>query len=287
LTRQSYFKYYLNIVDSFSRKPTYIGMHNITTAEVIGCFQDFVVNHRPSADYPLESIDEIHANVGSQLLSEQFKMWVASLASPIRILSAAPNHQEQNGKPESSWQHICSLAFKMISHARLGSQFFDSALKHSWQIKSILPHCSLFLEISDSTQAPTTRYHKYFGMTPRIGQFIVFGCPCVMKVYVRENQDSAMSFSTLTSQNIIQCGVHGIFVSFSINQAGYKILVPYSWHFFTSEDVASDETFSSPLVYDQHLFHDAMPTRNSIATIIDPFYKLNPYQTSFRTPRFF
>jgi hypothetical protein len=232
------------------------------------------VNHCPISGYSFTNIDEIHTDAGSQLLSEELKLWGASLESPIKILSAAPNHQEQNGKPESSWQHIRSLVFKMISHARLGSQFFDCALKYAWQIKSVLPHRNLSLVLSDGTDIPTTSYRKYFGQNPKIGRFKVFGCPCVMKVYVRENQDSAMSSNTLTSKNIIQRGVRGVFVGFPINQAGYEIWVPSSRRFFTSEDVAFDENFSSPLVYDQHLFHDAMPTRNSIAKIIDPSYKL-------------
>jgi hypothetical protein len=104
-------------MDSYSRKPVYIGMHMITSKEYLRFLTDFAVNHRPSSAIMLDDTEGIHADAGSQLLSEEQNAWGASLNSPIKTIWVAPNHQEQNVKPESSWQHICSLTFRMLTHA--------------------------------------------------------------------------------------------------------------------------------------------------------------------------
>jgi hypothetical protein len=74
---------------------------------------------------------------------------------------------------------------------------------YAWQIETVLPYRKLSHILPDGTHQQTTSYYMYYGENPRIGCFKVYGYPCIIKVYVRENQGSAASSQTLTSKNII------------------------------------------------------------------------------------
>jgi hypothetical protein len=123
-------------------------------------------------------------------------------------------------------------------------------------ISNILPVKGVTLQEGD-TNRPCTPYKKYFGVSPRIHKFRVFGLPALVKVYRRFSPDG----NVLQLSNIIQRGVRGIFVGFPINQAGWQVFIPSSGHLLTSCDVQFDEEFQSVLQYNFKLFHDAMPTR--------------------------
>ena len=270
LTKSSYFPHYVNIIDSASRYQVFVGIRDMSSASVIQAVELLSSVYRPHDDFTINDISEIHVDAGSQLISEEFKEWGRNRPSPIVIIAAAPNHQEQNGKAESGWRHIKTIVFKILTHASLGHEFFDMALTYAWQIKAVLPLRGLNVELSDKTTRPATPFEIYFKRKARVGRYKVFGCPCVMKVYVR-NQDKqgVANSNSLTSKTIIQRGIRGIFVGFPIDQAGYLIWIPSSGHFLVSADVAFDEEFTSPMAYPRRLFHDAKPTRDAVARRMD------------------
>jgi hypothetical protein len=72
------------------------------------------------------------------LLSEELK---ATLKDDygIRVISAAPKHQHQNGTPERRWQTSRQVAFKLMTHARVGLPFFDTALQQAALICNVVP----------------------------------------------------------------------------------------------------------------------------------------------------
>ena len=64
LTSSTSFKYYLLVVDGYSRYFTYIGMHSKSAAASIQAIIHFAVYHRPVSTYTLHDVKEIHADAG-------------------------------------------------------------------------------------------------------------------------------------------------------------------------------------------------------------------------------
>ena len=254
------------MLDSASRYQVFVGMSDVTTRTVIQCVKLIGSVHRPRPDFTLENINEFHVDAGSQLVSREFRDWANSLPHPIHIEAAAPNHQEQNGKVEAGWRHCRQIAFKILTTASLGHEFFDVALQYAWQIKAVLPLRSLFVTLPDGTTRPSTPFEIYFKQTARIGRYHVFGCPCVVKVYRRRQIDGTAAAQSLTSSNLIQRGVRGLFVGFPIDQAGYLCWIPSVGRFLISQDVAFDEFMQSPLAFPNRIYHDARPTRDAAST---------------------
>ena len=263
LTKASYFPHYLTMLDSASRYQVFVGMSDVTSRTVILCVQLIGTVHRPHANFTMDDVAEFHVDAGSQLISKEFKDWAAFRQHPIKVEAAAPNHQEQNGKVEAGWRHCRQITFKILTTASLGHEFFDVALQYAWQIKAVLPLRSLFVTLPDGTTRPSTPYETYFKQITRIGRYHVFGCPIVVKVYRRRQIDGNADAQTLTSKNLIQRGVRGLFIGFPIDQAGYLCWLPSVGRFLVSEDVAFDEYFQSPLAFPNRIYHDATPTRDA------------------------
>jgi hypothetical protein len=238
LTSKTYFPYYMNLVDSCSRYQVFIGMHGMSSLNCISAIEQLATVYRPSRDFTVNDIAEIRVDSGSQLISQELQRWASNCDRPIAIIAAAPAHQEMNGKA------------------------FDMALRYAWQIKAILPSPGLIVDTTGDDARHGTPFECYFGKRPSIGRYKVFGCPCVVKVYTHKSINSDAHASTLSSKNLVQRGVRGIFVGFPINQAGYLVWVPTSGHLLASVDVMFDEDFTSPLSFPDRIFHDAQPTRN-------------------------
>jgi hypothetical protein len=82
----------------------------------------------------------------------------------------------------------------------------------------------------------------------------------IFKIFTRTCSETG---APLSSQNCQQRGVRGIHCGFPNNQAGYLIWVPQISQFVVAFDVAFDENFASPLVYDYRLFRNALPLRST------------------------
>jgi len=138
LTRQSYNKNYLEIVDLFSKHVAFIGTESTTASDIIACLKTWAHLHRPRPNFTLRALAELHVDAAPQLLSEELK---ATLKDDygIRVISVAPKHQHQNGTPERRWQTTRQVAFKVMTHARVGLPFFDTALQQAALICNIVP----------------------------------------------------------------------------------------------------------------------------------------------------
>jgi hypothetical protein len=244
-------------------------MNNMSATACIDAIEQLGSIYRPSPQFTIDDIAELHVDAGSQLVSTQMQQWAADGDRPIVIIAATPAHQEMNGKAESNWKYTRQIAYKLLTHVRLNLAFFNMALRYAWQIKAVLPLPSLIVG-SDNNLHPGTPFECYFGKRPNLGRYKVFGCPCVVKVYTRKNIDSDANAATLNNKNLAQRGVRGIFVGFPINQAGYLVWIPTSGHTLASVDVLFDENFTSPLQYPDQIFHDAQPTRNPIHCLTSP-----------------
>jgi transposase InsO family protein len=262
LTTASYFPYYLNAIDSASRYQILFGLRNKNTTIIIEKLLSLQTVHRCRDNFTLlGDLTDFHVDAGSQFLSQEFRQWCHSFN--INVIAAAPRHQEQNGTAESAWSHIRAIVFKILARARLDHPFFDCAIQYAWQIKNVLPLRRLTITNIDNTTRPSTPFEKYFLTKPNISRFHVFGCPCEVKVGSRRQQQGVAVSSLLTTTNIIQRGIRGIFVGFPIDQAGYLIYTPQSGRFLVSLDVAFDESFTSALAFPNLLYHDALPTRQA------------------------
>jgi hypothetical protein len=84
----------------------------------------------PRSEFTLRDVAELHVDAAPQLLSDELKETLKEDYG-IRVISAAPKHQHQNGTPERRWQTARQVAFKMMTHARFGLPFFDTALQQA------------------------------------------------------------------------------------------------------------------------------------------------------------
>jgi len=113
------------------------------------------------------------------------------------ISSAVAYHQEQNGPCESVWRHLRWIVFKILTHARVGHEFFDVALKYATQIRAVLPLSSTTEELPDGTVRPSTGYALYYGVpVVSVQRFKVFGCPVIMKVRRRTARPERVANTT-------------------------------------------------------------------------------------------
>jgi transposase InsO family protein len=167
LTSSTYYPYYMNLVDSCSRYQVFIGMRNITATACIEAIEQLGSLYRPSPQFTVNDIAELHVDAGSQLVSAQLQQWATDRDRPIIIIATAPAHQEMNGKAESNWKYTRQIAYKLLTHARLNLAFFDMALRYAWQIKAVLPLPSLIVDDHDNAR-PGTPFECYFGKRPNL-----------------------------------------------------------------------------------------------------------------------
>jgi transposase InsO family protein len=152
LTSKTLFKDYLIIVDAFSRYFISIGLNGMKNGDIIEALKAFSVDHRPHSDYELKDIKEIHTDAGTYVTSESFSKWAGDLN--IKVVIAAPEHQEMNGLAERLWQTARVMTFRMLTNARLNILLFHHALMYAWQICVVLPAKSTLRIDKDGTLVP-------------------------------------------------------------------------------------------------------------------------------------
>jgi hypothetical protein len=254
LSKDYSFKVYLGITDDASHAYHLVGMQGEDAQSVIGALKFFAVYHRPYPEYTLQNINSIHADAGSVFRSREFAQWCMSDSRSIRVETAAPHHQHQNGLTENRWKQTRLICNKMLSHARLGPEYMHFALLYAAMITNMVPLCGLSIQregIPDPM--PVTPFELYFKRKPIISRLRVFGCSCIFKAHIR---------GKLHDSNIIQRGVRGIWLGFPINQAGAIIWVGQVRRLIVSADYVCDENFESNVAYDRQLYHDGLSVRS-------------------------
>ena len=64
--------------------------------------------------------------------------------------------------------------------------------------------------------------------------------------------------------------MRGVFVGFSVNQAGWLVFIPSSKHVLSSADVRFDEEFASVSALPNRIYHDSFPINPPPKLINDP-----------------
>ena len=97
-----------------------------------------------------------------------------------------------NGLAERMWQEARKIAFSLCNNARLGWPFFHRALMYACHIMDVLPikGCIGYHMGEAKQRCPSAMWFKDKDDT-KIGNFRVFGCPVVAKVYVRQTLPDA------------------------------------------------------------------------------------------------
>jgi len=237
---------YLTITDVKSRRYRMVGLHETTTSNVLDAFKECITQDPPYPGYTFEEhCSEIHVDAGKQLCSAEFKQWCVQ--QKIKHITAGVAHQEMNGLSERFWQACHKIAFSMLNEARLGWAYLHRAFLYACDVMDVLPvkGCTKRVHGMKRQVCPKMAWHRD-ATTTNVGKYRVFGCPVVAKVYRRTDfPDENGKRSLLTSKNIIQRGVQGIFVGFPANQASWNVYVPYTNQVLPSCDVAFDEYFTS------------------------------------------
>ena len=276
LTTSDHSESYLTVADVKSRKFRMIGLPNVSTTAVKEALNKFIAQNKPYAGYNLtDHCEEIHVDAGSQLNSEAFKSFCENRHS-IKLITAGVAHQEMNGLNERLWQACRKIAFSMCNEARLGFAYLHHALMYACRVMDVLPikGCISVIHGEKKQACPDLLWYSNVWDSVAVGHFRVFGCPCIAKVYTRRTMKDpdrpSKKRSVLTSKNIIQRGVRGIFVGLPVNQAGWLVYIPQTGSVLTSSDVAFDEGFTSMgLAQDKLLFRDSQPVRGDGETFID------------------
>jgi hypothetical protein len=115
LTKDTYYKYYLEIIDVASRYFVPIGVTDKTPRTVFTALKKWARLHEPTAGYTMSDIEQIQGDVDATFRSQEF----VTLSSEEGV-----RHQEQNGICESNWRNVRNLAFAYMNDAQVDMSFF-------------------------------------------------------------------------------------------------------------------------------------------------------------------
>jgi hypothetical protein len=228
LTRDTYHKYYLGIIDVASRYFVPIGMTDKTPRTVFTALKKWVRLHGPTAGYKMSDIEQIHVDFDATFRSQE----VVALTTKegVRITYAAPRHQEQNGICEANWRDVRNMAFAYMNNAHVDMSFFPLALERAWKVYATLPKSALTTETGES-QSP---YLVYFNRPASIVNFKVLFCPVIMNydnIFVRNplydgEPRKKPRLDALKRKNNSQRGIRGIHVGLSQDSKTFMVYSP-------------------------------------------------------------
>ena len=175
LTPDSTFAFLLIMVDAYSRFTKIYGLDDKTTASVIKTIRQYTADCGSVDEFGYIDIEKIRSDAGTQFTSKEFQGFCRD--ERINLSLAAPKKQAQNHFAERTWQTVNNMARSMIVHARLPDSFLYHAIRYASAVFNILPVKGLVNKDGKSA-TPAELFH---GVKPCIGDFRVFGCPCVLK----------------------------------------------------------------------------------------------------------
>jgi transposase InsO family protein len=147
ITSNTKFPCYVAITDACSRFFVPIGIQRKDARVVFDAIRAWTAAHGTSIrpNFDLSNIARIHGDFGTQFTSAEFIR--LALDHNIRVTTAAPRHQEQNGISEANWRSVRNLAFAMLNQAHMPIRFFHFAFDHAWKVHSVLPHKALTVDV--------------------------------------------------------------------------------------------------------------------------------------------
>ena len=114
--------------DAYSKIPKLYGMENITTAEVIDKLDMFQSRFGEIDQFGCWDLDRISADADTQFTLTEFKDECQICG--VRLMLAAPEHQEMNGQVEVTWRTLRTIAHALIVHARVPEIYVHFALMY-------------------------------------------------------------------------------------------------------------------------------------------------------------
>ena len=259
LTNDSYFQYYLLVVDKCSRMPFLMGLENASAQSVISAFNDLRSQlFEPESklfETNLAPISRLHTDFGSVFTSNAFSEMCSE--NNFNLTMANPKHLEMNSVLERTWQSILDLKNTFLVHARMGEMGTDFALQYACQVFSVIPVKTL--RLGDSIMTP---YEVFTGRKPNTAKFRVLFCHCIMKKYtVTKKLEDGRTVTEDVKKTYAQRGFRGIYVGFDPMTNGYLVYVPATCQVVTSSDIIFDESFKSTLAEGDKPFREALAVR--------------------------
>ena len=190
-------------------------MENITTAEVMDKLDMFQSRFGKVDQFGWWDLEIISADAGTQFISTEFKEECQTRG--VRLILAAPEHQEMNGQVEVTWRTLCTVAHAIMVHARVPEVYVHFALIYTTDhIFPVLPIKELINKDGD----PTTPNKLATGPKPSVSHLRVLFFPCVVRKATAHVETKALNM-----RHQAQKGFCGIFVG--IPQHQKKILYTY------------------------------------------------------------
>lgn len=208
---KDHFKYYLVIVDHYSR---YTWMYPIKkksdVKEVFIAFKCLVENRFQ------QKIGTFFTDNGGEFMV--LKTYLA--ANGITHLTSPPHTPEHNGVSERKHRHIVETGLTMLSKASVPKELCPYAFAAAVYTINRLPTPVLDLK---------TPYEKLFGDAPTYDKLRIFGCACYpwLRPYTKHKLDNRSQ----------QC----VFLGYSTTQSAYYCLDVDAARLYTSRHVTFDE----------------------------------------------
>ena len=155
----------------------------------------------------------ISTYAGTQLTSNEFQYECQTRS--VWLVLVALEHQEMNGKFESTQRKLCTIAHSRMVHAQVLEGYIDFALMH------ISDHISPVLNTKDLRNEdinPTTQFKFEIGTKSSISHVRVLCCTCVV---LKATVHVATKASNMRHQ--VQKGYQGIFFGIPHHQKGYLV----------------------------------------------------------------
>ena len=182
-------RYTLLFVDKFSRYKFVYGLKNLTSS-LLSAVKKFIndVGTHPS----LIRTDFDHKLIGgnvAKFLQEEEK---------IRLESAPPYRQHQNGLVERHWQTIVNMARNWLRSSMLPTTYWYFAIKRAVEVSNVMP-----LKFKDDDKI-TTPYEKVFNK--KVDYRMLF--PMFSISYIKQHRENGQDKTNWTSKSL-KCIVVG------------------------------------------------------------------------------
>ena len=262
LTSDITFSNYSLIFYAYSKIPKLYGIEKITTEEVMDKLDMFQSRFGKIDQFGWWDLEIISADAGTQFTSTEFKDKFQIRG--VRLMLAAPDHQEMNGKVEVTWRTLRTVPHALMVHARVLEVYVHFALMYTTDhIFPVIPIKDLINEDGD----PTTPHKMTTGTKPSVSHLRMLFFPSVVRRAMAH-----VKTKTLNMRHQAHKWFRGIFVGIPQHQKGYPVYVPSARMVISSYDIVFDESFSSVLSYTSRPYSEAMVMRLAVT--------YTPYATS-------
>ncbi len=223
-------RYFITFIDDFSR---WISLYTMKQkSDTFDCFKRYHTYVEKQIGSKIKSInvikrtyktvDELKAlrtDNGGEYLSNEFKSYLEKHGIQHQLTIAYT--PQQNGVAERMNRTLMDVVRSLLQTAQLDKKFWAEALSTAVYIRNRV--------VSRSLPNNVTPYHRWYGKTPDVSHFRVFGCKCwyvLPKTRVRKLDARSK---------------RGLMMGYSTQSKGYKIWDIESSKLLVSRDVTFDE----------------------------------------------